>query len=205
MSGREAAVAQQAGEVVELVVAGQDGLVVAVQVGAEGHVVRSCRLGEPEDLGAEVVHRTAGEAAGPAAGQAACLRDRDGVLGGHQPRVPVMVVAQLAVRDDHRLAGRLEHGHGGAEGGVRAVDHDAKPVALGHHVPAEPAQAAVRRRLGLHVAELVDPVVHQGEHRDAVRAGFGEPAQVALEEIAALAAEQHHGAPVAGGPLQVRR
>ena len=88
---------------------------------------------------------------------------------------------------------------------MRAVDHDAQPVALGHHVAAEPAQAAVHRRLGLHVAELVDPVVHQGEHGDAGRAGLLEPPQVALEEVAALAAEQHRGAPVAGGPLQVGR
>src|SRR5690348_12386440 len=146
----EAAVVQSAGEVVELVVAGQDGLVVAVQVGAEGYVVRACRLGEPEDLGPEVVHRAAGEAAGPAAGQAARFGDRGRVPGGHQPGVVVlMVVAGLAVRDDHRLAGRVEHGHGAVERGVRAVDHDAQPVALGHHVTAEPAQATVHRRLGL--------------------------------------------------------
>jgi hypothetical protein len=39
--------------------------------------------------------------------------------------------------------------------------------------------------------------MHQGEHGDAVRAGFLQPPQVALEEIRALAAEQHRGAPVA--------
>ena len=64
---------------------------------------------------------------------------------------------------------------------------------------------AVHRRLGLRVAELVDPVVHQGEHGDAVGPGLLQPPQVALEEVTALAAEQHHGAPVAGGPLQVGR
>ncbi len=63
----------------------------------------------------------------------------------------------------------------------------------------------MHRRLGLHVTELVDPVVHQGEHGDAGRAGLRQPAQVAVEEVTALAAEQHHGAPVAGGPLQVGR
>ncbi|HEY2264165.1 MAG TPA: hypothetical protein VGI96_16195 [Streptosporangiaceae bacterium] len=172
------------------------------------------RLGEADDLGAEVVHRDAGEAARPGADQAARVRDRRRVLGGHQPgmlaaggvAVAVAVaVAELAVRDDHRLAGFLEHGHGGGEAGVRAVDHDAQPVAFGHRVAAEPAQAAVHRRLGLHVAEFVDPVVHQGEHGDAVRPGFFQPPQVALEEVTALAAEQHHGAPVAGGPLQASR
>ena len=169
-------------------------------------MVRAGRLGEAEDLGAEVVHRAAGETAGPAAGQAARRGHRGRVPGGHQPGVAVRVaVAELTVRDDHWLAGRVERGHGGVETGVRAVDHDAQPVALGHHVPAEPAQAAVHRRLGLHVAELIDPVMNQGEHGDPVRAGFLEPAQVTLEEVAALAAEQHHGAPVPGGPFQVGR
>ena len=63
----------------------------------------------------------------------------------------------------------------------------------------------MHRRLGLHVADLADPVVHQGEHGEAGRAGFPEPPQVALEEVAALAAEQHRDAPVAGGPVQVGR
>jgi hypothetical protein len=174
------------------------------------------RLGEADDLGTEVVHRDAGEAAGPGADQAARVRDRGRVLGGHQPGMlaiggvaiamaiaVAVAVAELAVRDDYRLAGFLEHGHGGSEAGVRAVHHDAQPVAFGHHIAAEPAQPAVHRRLGLHVAELVDPVVHQGEHGDAVRPGFRQPPQVALEEVTALAAEQDHGAPVAGGPLQV--
>src|SRR6476469_2479161 len=51
---REAAVAQQAGQAVELIVTGQDRTVVAVQVGADGHVVRAGRLGQPNDLGAEI-------------------------------------------------------------------------------------------------------------------------------------------------------
>ena len=63
----------------------------------------------------------------------------------------------------------------------------------------------VHRLLGLHVADVADPVVHQGEHGEAGRAGLLEPAQVALEEVAALAAEQHRGAPVADGPVQVGR
>jgi hypothetical protein len=61
------------------------------------------------------------------------------------------------------------------------------------------------RLLGLHVADVADPVVHQGEHGEAGRAGLLEPAQVALEEVAAFAAEQDGGAPVAGGPVQVGR
>src|SRR6476469_9878648 len=60
---REAAVVQQAGQVVELVVAGQDRTVVPVQVGAEGHVVRTGRLGEPDDLGAEVGEGATGDSA----------------------------------------------------------------------------------------------------------------------------------------------
>src|SRR5690348_3576425 len=64
---REAAVAQQAGQVVDLVVAGQDRTVVPVQVGAEGHVVRTGRLGQPEDLGAEVGEGAAGDSARPGA------------------------------------------------------------------------------------------------------------------------------------------
>jgi hypothetical protein len=204
----QAPVHEQVGELGELGVAGQDGAVVAVQVGAEGDVAGADRLGEADDLGPEVGERLAGEAAGPGADQAARLGDRGRVLGGHQPGMPAVAVArvaELAVRDDHRLAGRFEHGHRGVEAGVRAVDHDAQPVAFGHRVAAEPAQAAVHRRLGLRVAELVDPVVHQGEHRDAVRSGCFQPLQVALEEVTALAAEQHRGAPVAGGPLQVGR
>ena len=213
MGGREAAVAQQDGQVVELVVAGQDRAVVPVQVGAEGHVARADRLGEPGDLGAEVGEGSAGDAAGPRADHAAGLGDRHRVPCSHQPGVAhvggVSVggvsagIAELAMRDDHRLAGRLQHGHGRGEAGVRAVDHDAQPVALGHHVAAEPAQAVVHRRLGLHVTDLADPVVHQGEHGEAGRAGLLEPPQVALEEVAALAAEQHRGTPVAAGPVQV--
>jgi hypothetical protein len=208
--GREAAVAQQGAQVVELVVAGQDRAVVPVQVGAEGHMARADRLGEPGDLGAEVGEGSAGDAAGPGADQAAGLGDRSRVPCSHQPGVPDVGgvsagIAELAVRDDHRLAGRRQHGHGRGHAGVRAVDHDAQPVALGHHIAAEPAQAAVHRRLGLHVADLADPVVHQGEHGEAGRAGLLEPPQVTLEEVAALAAEQHHGAPVAGGLIKVGR
>ena len=59
--------------------------------------------------------------------------------------------------------------------------------------------------LGLHVADVADPVVHQGEHGEVYRAGLLEPSQVALEEVTALAAEQYRGAPVAGGPFQVGR
>src|SRR5689334_5890412 len=66
---REAAGGQQAGQVVELVVTGQDRTVVSVQVGTEGHVVRAGRLGEPEDLGAEVGEGAVGDAAGPGADQ----------------------------------------------------------------------------------------------------------------------------------------
>src|SRR4029077_11281288 len=51
---REAAVAQQAGQVVELVVTGQARTVVSVQVGSDGHVLQAGRLGEPDDLGAEI-------------------------------------------------------------------------------------------------------------------------------------------------------
>ncbi|HEX5290267.1 MAG TPA: hypothetical protein VFX25_15500 [Streptosporangiaceae bacterium] len=47
--------------------------------------------------------------------------------------------------------------------------------------------------------------MHQGEHGEAGRAGVLESAQVALEEVAALAAEQDRGAPVADGPVQVGR
>ena len=54
----EAAVVQQAGQVGELVIAGQDGAVVAVQVGADGDVIRADGLDEPEYLGAEVGPRT---------------------------------------------------------------------------------------------------------------------------------------------------
>ncbi len=63
----------------------------------------------------------------------------------------------------------------------------------------------MHRRLGLHVADLAGPVVHQGEHGDAGRAGLLQTPQVAVEEVAALAAEQHHGAPVAGGPVHAGR
>jgi len=61
------------------------------------------------------------------------------------------------------------------------------------------------RRLGLHVADLVRPVVHQDEHGEADRAGLTEASQVALEEVTALAAEQHRGAPITGSPAQVGR
>ena len=133
--------------------------------------------------------RPAGQA--PIRPPAAAIRGH--VRCGQQPRVGGAGVAELAVRNDHRLTGYLQHGHGGDETGVRAVDHDAEPVALGDHGTAEPAQAAMHRRLGLHVADLVDPVVHQGEHGDAGRAGLLQTPQVAVEEVAALAAEQHHG------------
>jgi hypothetical protein len=109
------------------------------------------------------------------------------------------------MRDHNRLTGGIQHGHGRGEAGVRAVDHDAQPVALDHYVAAEPAQAVVHRRLGLHVTDLADPVVHQREHGEAGRAGLLEPPQVAFEEVAALAAEQHRGAPVGDGPVQACR
>ena len=125
--------------------------------------------------------------------------------GGQQPRVGGAGVGELAVGDDHRLVRCLQHGHGGIEAGVGAVDHDAQLVALGDHGPAEPAQPAVHRWFGLHVADLVGPVVHQGQHGDAVRAGLLQPPQVALEEVTALAAEQHHGAPVGRGPVHPGR
>ena len=48
-------------------------------------------------------------------------------------------------------------------------------------------------------------VVHQGEHGDAGRAGLLETPQVTLEEVTALAAEQHYRAPIAGGPVHVDR
>ena len=60
-------------------------------------------------------------------------------------------------------------------------------------------------RLGLHVADLVDPVVHQREHGDAGRAGFLQPPQVTVEEVTALAAQQHHRAAIAGGLVHVGR
>jgi hypothetical protein len=63
---REAAIAQQANQVVELVIAGQDRAVVSVQVGADGYVVRAGRLGQPDDLGAEVREGPAGDPQGQA-------------------------------------------------------------------------------------------------------------------------------------------
>ena len=70
MGRREPAAAQQPGQAGELVVAGQDGPVVAVQVGADGHVAGAGHLGEPDDLGAEVGQRPAGQPGRPGAGQA---------------------------------------------------------------------------------------------------------------------------------------
>jgi hypothetical protein len=112
---------------------------------------------------------------------------------------------ELAVRDDHRLVRCLYHGHGGIEAGVRAVDHDAQLVALGDHLAAEPAQPGVHRRLGLHVTDLIGPVVHQGQHGDADRTGLLQPPQVTVEEVTALTAQQHQGPPVAGGPVHLGR
>ena len=51
---RKPAVAQQSGQVGKLPIAGQDRLVVTVQVGADGHVGGADRVGEPDDLGGEV-------------------------------------------------------------------------------------------------------------------------------------------------------
>jgi len=89
------------------------------------------------------------QAGRPGADQAAGRGNRPHVRRGQQPRV-----SELAVGDDHWLVRGLQHGHGGIEAGVGAVDHDAQSAALGDHSPAEPAQPAVHRRFGLHVADL---------------------------------------------------
>ena len=54
LGGREPAVLQEPGQVGELVVAGHDGPVVAVEVGADSHVAGTGDLGQPDDLGAEI-------------------------------------------------------------------------------------------------------------------------------------------------------
>ena len=66
LGGREPAVSQEPGQVGELVVAGQDGPVVAVQVGADSHVAGPGDLGQPDDLGAEIGQGPAGQQAGQA-------------------------------------------------------------------------------------------------------------------------------------------
>jgi hypothetical protein len=55
----------------------------------------------------------------------------------------------------------------------------------------------VHGRRGLHVADLVDPVVHQREHGHAGRAGLLQPPRVTLQEVAALTAQQHRRATAA--------
>jgi hypothetical protein len=86
VGGGEPAVSEQPGQAVELVVAGQDGPVVAVQVGADGHVAGADHFGEPEGLGGEVGQAPAGDAARPGADQAPGRGDRGHVLGAQQPR-----------------------------------------------------------------------------------------------------------------------
>jgi hypothetical protein len=73
---REPAAARQPSQVGGLVVAGQDGPVVAVQVSADSYVARADQFGEPDDLGAGI---------------------------GQGPRVARCVVAKLAMQDDHML------------------------------------------------------------------------------------------------------
>ena len=87
MGRREPAVPQQPGQVGELMVAGQDGAVVAVQVGADGHVTSAGHFGEPDDLGAEIGQGPAGQAGRPGTDQAPGRGDRRYVRCGQQPRV----------------------------------------------------------------------------------------------------------------------
>ena len=86
-----------------------------------------------------------------------------------------------------------------------AVHYDAQLVALGDHGPAEPAQPAVHGRFGLHVAYVIDPVVHQGEHGDAGCASFLQSPQVTVQEVTALTAQQHYRATIAGSLVHVGR
>ena len=114
-------------------------------------------------------------------------------------------VVEVAVGDHHRRRRGGQHVEGGGGRGVGAVDHHPELVAAGHHRSAEVGEPSVDRRLGLDVAELVHPVVHQGERRHAEGVGRRQALEVALEEVGPLAGEEHSRLAGVVGPLHLGR
>src|SRR3984957_9936358 len=184
---------QQVREHGEVSVTGEHRPVVGIHVGPDGDVLGPDQVGEPADLVGEVAEAGARHSRRPGADEPACGGPRPGMIGAQQPRVMPAGVVQVAVRDHHRLARRGQDAGGRLQRGMSAVDDDAEPVALSHDVAAEVSQAAMNRVLGLHVADVVDPVMHQRQRGRARRPRFLQRLQPALEEVAALAAEQDRG------------
>src|SRR6266498_4108414 len=108
------------------------------------------------------------------------------------------------VREHRRLARRLCRRPDAVHRRVGHVDEHPQPVHLADHVAAERGEAAVPRRLGLDVAQLVDPVVHQLDRADPAIVGLLDTVEPALEEIAALDGQDGGGSPAAPRVLEIR-
>ena len=74
-----------------------------------------------------------------------------------------------------------------------------------HHGPPEVGETVVHGILRLDVTELVDPVVHERERRDALAVRLGDSLPLALEEVAALAREEHGRLARRVGAIEVGR
>src|SRR6266849_9268976 len=102
---------------------------------------------------------------GHGADDPARARDQPGVLDGDEAR-PAAAVLNIGVGEDDRLRGRLGHPAHDVQGSVSDIDHDAETIHLAHGCAAERREPTVHGRLGLDVAELVHPIVHELEGAD---------------------------------------